>query len=561
MKPSVKELQEFEDLLGSIRDRSLSPAQEDRLNDLLARHACLQQDYIEYVLTCEILHSYQSATGQDMPELGEPATDADTTGRLWDKAFWQAMAEYERVAPSVAVEHGSPDPAPATERGSSQPAAGKKNNRLLWATAGLSLGLFCLILCLQSLAKERVAVLVDTLNAHWIKAADGVQQGDILYASGVKHTLRSGIIEIEFDAGTRVLIEGPAQFALQVNRIVFDGGRLYVRVPPAAKGFRVDTPSARIVDYATEFGVRIRANGASDVHMIKGRASLTPAAHGHAVKAVFLAKDQAKQVTRSGRINDIPMGALDFVRKIDSHTGLAWHGEPINLADILIGGNGLNTGQQHIGIDPASGMVHDQSDFPAGNKNAGHPGYFRVPDLDGVDGVFVPDGRKGPLTVTSEGHQFLECPATAFTFWTYITGAPLAQLNLCDPLSGKFSGRLYSTTGNPGILIHANGGVTFDLSAIREKLPGVSLSQFSTVCGIVDGEDFGNRAVFWILVDGRKQGEFRATAGDPGRYGEVSVPLREQDRFLTLMVTDGGDDIDHDWTLFGNPYITVTQLP
>jgi hypothetical protein len=165
------------------------------------------------------------------------------------------------------------------------------------------------------------------------------------------------------------------------------------------------------------------------------------------------------------------------------------------------------------------------------------------------------------VAVSSGGHLFVDCPTTAFTHWTPVTGRPLLRLDLQDQFSGKFGGRLYSTPDNPAILMHTNSGVTFDLDRIRAAVPGFALTQFSTTCGIVEGVDWGNKAVFWVLVDGQKRGEFHAVGRNPGRYGDLIVPLREQDRFLTLLTTDGGDDIDHDWTLFGLPYLAVEELP
>jgi hypothetical protein len=109
--------------------------------------------------------------------------------------------------------------------------------------------------------------------------------------------------------------------------------------------------------------------------------------------------------------------------------------------------------------------------------------------------------------------------------------------------------------------MHANAGVTFDLDRIRTKVPGLALREFRATCGIVEGEDLGNRAAFWVRIDGRTRGEFYAASPDPERYGDIVVPLVEQDRFLTLVATDGGDDIDHDWSLFGLPYLTVEERP
>ena len=38
----------------------------------------------------------------------------------------------------------------------------------------------------------------------------------------------------------------------------------------------------------------------------------------------------------------------------------------------------------------------------------------------------------------------------------------------------------------------------------------------------------------------------------------ISIPLRERDRFLTLVATDGGDGIIADWTMFGDPRLELS---
>jgi hypothetical protein len=70
-------------------------------------------------------------------------------------------------------------------------------------------------------------------------------------------------------------------------------GKLTAHVGPRGKGFALNTPQTRVVDLGTEFGVDARADGSTDVMVIKGKVDLftsprnqrvTPLEQGEAVR-------------------------------------------------------------------------------------------------------------------------------------------------------------------------------------------------------------------------------------------------------------------------------------
>ena len=91
--------------------------------------------------------------------------------------------------------------------------------------------------------------------------------------------------------------------------------------------------------------------------------------------------------------------------------------------------------------------------------------------------------------------------------------------------------------------------------------------EFSATCGI--GENAPDRmpkADFWVLVDGKVR--FCKTAVDKSQTHFILVPISEQDEFLTLIVSDGGPQIDPgtneeirpvdcDWGVFLNPRLKL----
>ena len=88
-------------------------------------------------------------------------------------------------------------------------------------------------------------------------------QGDIELAHGFSEvTLKNGVV---------LVLEAPVNLTLNSpDNVTVHHGKLVARVPQNAIGFRIDTPSAEIIDLGTEFGVDVNANGESQVHVLDG---------------------------------------------------------------------------------------------------------------------------------------------------------------------------------------------------------------------------------------------------------------------------------------------------
>ncbi|HEU5070183.1 MAG TPA: LamG-like jellyroll fold domain-containing protein [Verrucomicrobiae bacterium] len=123
-----------------------------------------------------------------------------------------------------------------------------------------------------------VAVLTRAADVKWSGAA-GPQTGAALEPGWVK--LESGLAQIEFFGGARVLLEGPAELQLLSPSSAFcRAGKLSAEVPPAARGFSLGTPQTQIRDLGTAFGVEVTPAGA-EVHVFQGEIELNPAPAGH----------------------------------------------------------------------------------------------------------------------------------------------------------------------------------------------------------------------------------------------------------------------------------------
>ena len=60
----------------------------------------------------------------------------------------------------------------------------------------------------------------------------------------------------------------------------------------------------------------------------------------------------------------------------------------------------------------------------------------------------------------------------------------------------------------------------------------------------------------WVLVDGQVRFRRREINGCYGAF-PVVFPIGEKDRFLTLVATDGGNGLEWDWIVFGDPRLEL----
>jgi hypothetical protein len=98
------------------------------------------------------------------------------------------------------------------------------------------------------------------------------------------------------------------------------------------------------------------------------------------------------------------------------------------------------------------------------------------------------------------------------------------------------------------LYLHSNIGLTVDLNAIRNLVPGLRVNSFTSFAGVIrigeNSPEYSELDV-WILVDGRLRSFRKALRANQGF--DIQVDITEQDRFLTLMVTDCGIVYDKNW--------------
>ncbi|MFC1762130.1 LamG-like jellyroll fold domain-containing protein [Planctomycetota bacterium] len=120
-------------------------------------------------------------------------------------------------------------------------------------------------------AQSHLAVLTHVINATWTDSPAlvmGASLGtDRLQAS-------AGLFQIDFHSGVTMVAQAPLDLELlDPMQVRCRQGTLRLRVPYHARGFRVLTKQAKIVDKGTEFGMTVNENG-YDLHVFAGEVEI-----------------------------------------------------------------------------------------------------------------------------------------------------------------------------------------------------------------------------------------------------------------------------------------------
>jgi hypothetical protein len=172
-------------------------------------------------------------------------------------------------------------------------------------------------------AAASVAQITATRNCLWQGSTQGVGFGSRLHA-GQRLELAAGLIEIKFDDGAAVVLEGPATFDVRArSQAHLVEGRLSAVVPRRATGFEVATSRVNVIDVGTEFGLTADAEGATEIHVFNGlvKAQLLDE-RGKQVRTVELNTDEGARIQPARSLfARIPVRDEEFVRSLSVTSG------------------------------------------------------------------------------------------------------------------------------------------------------------------------------------------------------------------------------------------------
>jgi hypothetical protein len=415
-------------------------------------------------------------------------------------------------------------------------------NKYSLATAILCAAAFFVMVAYVRLAPPKpyeVATIRDSIEAQWSSGLP-LTAGTRLSSGSQAIRLTRGIVKLTTDDNVDVVLEAPTEFSfVSYSEISLSYGKLFARVSEQGYGFSVVTPNSKIVDLGTEFGVLSQIDGSTEVYMLKGKANLFAGEKSQTKTSQFLTAGSARKVDRwDSSVTEIPLDEMAVVRDINSTAKLVWKGqEAIRLADLLLGGGGFGTAARRtIEFDPLTGSMEENA--VAGYRTG--PGKItKVAESPYLDCLFVPGSGTSPTQISSAGHTFAECPATSGLYYSNIVC--YKDWTFFDPLQRTFEQTRKQYADSEALYLHSNIGVTVDLQAVRRLVPGFRITDFRAFAGILrisDNVPDFSEADIWILVDGQLRSSRQGLRADQGY--DIKGVLSDQDRFVTLAVTDSG---------------------
>jgi hypothetical protein len=421
----------------------------------------------------------------------------------------------------------------------------------------------------QTFIERGPAHLSGAVGARWAGAHLELAEGH-KFEKGQRIELIEGLADVHFRSGARLIVQGPAIFLIRdQSRVEVVLGRIAATVPGTKSRFTVQTATVDLISQDTEFGAEIEVDGSMLTEVYKGDVDLLVRSDGQSTSQLQLAAGQGLRIDGStARLSPLSeSNQLHLVRYLPRNEML------VNLADVVAGGDGLANGVRtayYRGISVADGRPVD--DYAAPVQADGQ--YHRVQGMQFVDGVFIPDGRRGPMQIDSIGRLYSEFPATAGDCWG---GAIMARRpkeeNSLPSIRLEFHGNNYgyvnwlhiaskpeelSPQGHGLIGMHSNCGITFDLHAIRSQYPHRKVVRFRALVGNLESKPEAYTADACVIVDGELRFQRQGFSREDGPEA-IDIPLSDRDRFLVLVVTDKGTNTAYDWVAFGDPIIEMSN--
>ncbi len=119
-----------------------------------------------------------------------------------------------------------------------------------------------------------IAMLARAVDVRWAEGTAPLRVGSALEPGWLR--LESGLAQVVFYSGVRLVIEGPAELRLvSLSEAVCPTGRLLAEVPPPARGFRLKTDQLSVMDLGTEFAIDA-TRARTEIHVFKGKVELNP---------------------------------------------------------------------------------------------------------------------------------------------------------------------------------------------------------------------------------------------------------------------------------------------
>jgi hypothetical protein len=246
----------------------------------------------------------------------------------FNTTLWKALADEEKNAETIEI---AQPPAQETVVYQMPVQIQRRVSRMSLAAIIISTAALLLLLVYVFLNPRTpgsvVGVLTEAVDAQWQDNAMPAEAGQDLRKGSF--SLQRGLVQVRFDSGARVILEGPAQVELlSGNSMYLRRGKIVATVGREAIGFVVNTPQGKVLDLGTEYGIQVNQTGQSQVHVFNGEVLLYLAGREDHLR---ISQGSAKAVSPDGSVADIPLQSAGFIRseemnsKVLAYAGNSYH--------------------------------------------------------------------------------------------------------------------------------------------------------------------------------------------------------------------------------------------
>ncbi len=351
-----------------------------------------------------------------------------------------------------------------------------------------------------------VAVLSQAVASHWSSRADSHSVGAPLEPGWLR--LKSGLVQVTFYRGVRLMIQGPAEVQLVSPGAAYcRTGRIVAVVPPQGRGFQMGTPQVKVTDLGTEFGLKVTRD-AAEVHVFKGEVEW----QREATNSQSLKEGKAVVVDKGGASRETSADPTAFGSLFDLER--KW------LATLAQRYREWQSASTRLNHD-RSLMIHFDFEEPAPSAWALHDtaaGNSRAHDAT-IVGCQAAEGRwpkKGALEFRSINDRVLlelpgEFQALTLSAWVNVKGLDrqFNSLFMCD---GFTPGTVHWQIRNDGILDLGVQGLHRRDVQIFASPPVINFDQF------------GQWVHLATVIDGKRQKLTHYVNGLPVSQGELKRP-------------------------------------
>ncbi len=334
---------ELFDLLDALVSGAIAPAEHQRLEAILAADPSARQFYFDYLDMHLQLRRWQRAEGSDERSGGRGQSPA--VGAAVELPHQPDAASAEPLISPIIIDTSSPGPAPLLAT-----LFAPGGWLFSYGAALVITGVMLLVLWTLKVSQQRdlanapsaptasrveyegltesVGQITAVAECRW---ADPQDAPPAAVSLGRRYELASGLVEIAYKTGARVILEGPCEYEVdsaaggflalgkltaKVEKLSAISYQLSAAEPPKSQipnpNFVVRTPTAVVTDLGTEFGVEVEASGATRSQVFRGKVEMrTVVDDGKRHEAVLLmANDSARVETgRDGTVRVVRQAA------------------------------------------------------------------------------------------------------------------------------------------------------------------------------------------------------------------------------------------------------------